>query len=164
MRIRFSVFLLILVLAFGTFGYAFCAVNDAADQVEFLTKHFDGDISAAEGLEITLKSTYEDHLHWETVFSPAGQKAESTFRFTQSPLYEPWHPAYRVELNTAFTLGYAADCRLPAGEHCVIPPGGWPEHPGSKRGAVCTGGETLRDFRSLLTLGIPGRVDRKATL
>ncbi len=75
-----------LVLAFGIWFFA--DINKTADMVDVQEIVRVGDIAAAEGLSITVRTNLDDHLFWETPFR-AGEPGlrHSVFRSSVKPDY-----------------------------------------------------------------------------
>lgn len=116
--------LLLLVLSAVGIGYAHSTVNSFKDDVELAETTLVGDISAAEGLSINLRSHYQNHLFWDTTLLP-GQLPTTEFLFSQSKISEKIKRDYRgvqiypgtnmssssngnIELNNGNTGGMAA--------------------------------------------------------
>ena len=79
--------LLLLVISIGGVCVAAAGVHAPHDQVVFTEQTFYGDKSAAEGLEVVVRSTYNEQLFWDTSYS-AGTSPDTKTQFAFSAIPE----------------------------------------------------------------------------
>ena len=80
--------LLLLALSIGGVCVAAAGVHAPYDQVVFTEQTFYGEKSATDGLEVIVRSTYNNQLFWDTSYS-AGVSPDTQTQFAFSPIPEP---------------------------------------------------------------------------
>ncbi len=101
---RRATILLLLLLTLSVTGAAVCAaqVYRAHDQVALLATHVCGDSAEAEGLQVSLRSSYGGHLFWDTDYRTDGQ-VQTAYRFSAAEDYPSGEIALEgVSLQTSY--------------------------------------------------------------
>ena len=71
----------LIILSISGMAFAFADINAARDQV-VLTKNVKyGDDSAAEKLEVQVRTHYDYHLFWDTVYQTDKESVQTNFVF-----------------------------------------------------------------------------------
>ena len=108
MRRALIVFVILIVLGIGGVSFAHAALTAAQDDVSFTETASYGDVSAADGLTVSVRAQLKQHLLWNTThtFGSDG-KTETDFVFS-SKIFE-WHLNYLREiLSMNITTDYSA--------------------------------------------------------
>jgi hypothetical protein len=106
-----SLILILLLLVLSAVGicYAHSSVNSAKDAVELTETTLIGDVSAAKGLSVNLRSHYQNHLFWDTTLLP-GQLPTTEFLFSQSEIKEKMKRDYRgVQIYLSTNMGASSN-------------------------------------------------------
>lgn len=93
MRIRLGILLILLAAACGGLVWAHASVNAQKDQVDIQVTTVAGDVSAAEGTEVTLEASLFERLFWTIRCAPGETPAvqtEFTRYWNEHPLYWQW--------------------------------------------------------------------------
>lgn len=87
--------------------FAFADINAARDQVIITETAKFGDISAADGLEVLVRTQYDHHLFWDTTYQTDQSAARTNYRFSHTQVYENSPMEYSgVQMETAIQYGF----------------------------------------------------------
>ena len=100
-----AAFLTLLLVLIAGFCGMIRTVDREKDQVQFSEEVIAGDQSAADGLNITMKTHYRNHLFWDTQYRPGNiQTSETDFRFYGKDHRLPLsHSVWDVSVNLGIT-------------------------------------------------------------
>lgn len=84
-----ALFIILLLLSIGSFGYFFAEINKEKDNVTVTEKTVFGDKSYAENIKVNFESTYNNLLFWKTSHTIGAENSTKTdFIFSKKHLYE----------------------------------------------------------------------------
>ena len=93
MRKTMFIFVLLLAFSIGVIFYAHITLSAEHENVSFTEVFSFGDISAADGLTVSVQATLVNHLFWDSVHTFGETPATQTdFRFSSRLLWD-WEPA-----------------------------------------------------------------------
>lgn len=89
MKKALTLFIVLLLLSLGTFGYFFIEINKEKDNVTVTERTVYGDKSYAENIKVNFKSTYNNLLFWNTTHTIGNDESTKTdFTFSKNFIYE----------------------------------------------------------------------------
>ncbi len=96
----------LIILSISGMAFAFADINAARDQV-VLTKNVKyGDDSAAEKLEVQVRTHYDYHLFWDTVYQTDKESVQTNYLFSHTQVYENPPMEYSgVDMQTYYEPG-----------------------------------------------------------
>ena len=115
MKKYLCILLFALLFSLGTLAGGHLWVNGARERMDIRETVITGDPAAAAGLAVTYRTRdQENHLLWETTYTPGGaERAETDFRFSAKGERESYYRRTMVSLEQASDNFHAGGVRIP---------------------------------------------------